>query len=172
MPENMLHSGKKLLKTYYNKMIIHNEELKTLLEEKGKLVEAGRAISQALELVGREITDKELLAKGVTIDGDIYSGSFGLMKAAFSYTTQNTISELIKAQCGEQLEEIEAKTLQLTQMNEKVNEIVKGLLPELNLGEYEYPTNIELVGIDVDLTIANALEEFKAKYLAKNEVQR
>ncbi|MEI7943089.1 MAG: hypothetical protein WCH76_08040, partial [Candidatus Riflemargulisbacteria bacterium] len=64
-------------------MIIHNEELKTLLEEKGKLVEAGRAISQALELVGREITDKELLAKGVTIDGDIYSGSFGLMKEAF-----------------------------------------------------------------------------------------
>lgn len=147
-------------------MIIQNETLKALLEEKKGIVEEGRKLSEEIEVKARPINDKLLSEKGVKIEGDVYSGSYELLKMAFSLESMSVIGETVKAALSEELELMNAKQMQLDRINDQVNkEITDTVLPTVTLGEFEQITTIELTPEGVELKVVDVLEEFKMRYL-------
>lgn len=150
-------------------MTIQNETLKGLLEQKGRIVEAGRLLNEELEKKGRVIVDKELLNKGVKISGDTYSGDYKTLSVAFSYPSMTAIQEIIKTDLKNDIEELESKKMMIMSLNDKVNEVIThDVIPTLELKEFDQITKVELINGEIELTVIDAVEEFKINFKKQN----
>lgn len=156
-------------------MLIQNEELKTLLQEKEILVKEGREANAELELKAEPIATKVLLDSGVKIDdvkdengNVVFKGGYNILVKAFGTGNLEKINQLINAELGDELEEQKAKEMTIIKMNEKASVIVKEqILPTLNLKETEQLSKIELTEAgDIELEVIDVVESFKERYLA------
>jgi len=146
-------------------MLIQNEAIKSLLLEKKPLVEEGRKINAEIEAEGRKIVDAELVKKGVKVKKDTYSGSYRTLEEAFGVAAQSVYEGLIQSQLKEKIEALQSLQNKVMAINERVSDIITSeVMATLNLGEFEYPTNIELTEKGIEITVEDALEVFKENY--------
>jgi hypothetical protein len=158
--------------------LIQNEEIKTLLEQKVVIINEGKDLNVQIELKAEPIAAKFLSDKGVVEDGEaeetfgtnnkykLYKGSYLKLQQAFRDSSIQVLQEQIKQELEEELNQLKSLELQVTSINEKINEVLKNeVVPTLGLAETEELTQIELKGIDIELTIVDVVEEYKQRYL-------
>lgn len=177
---------------YPKNIELKDDKLKSLLEAKGELITKGRAVSEEIEKLEKEMAEidaqlveaeKEIDISDIDANAQDITNRFNALKEEMDEVNRRVRERLVskvprklrndydeKATKKKELEEERNKiALKAQKHNDKIIPIVKKLLKPYLTNEFEDFGSVKVEDGVVKGEIYSHLEEFKKSFLAKNK---